>query len=423
MRIAILTVGSYGDLRPYLALANALNARGHEVRVHAPDHFVSYAQAARVPFAGLGPHFSDAVLKRVLAAMAEERDAKRHPEIILRMSHTATLALAERAVQTTQGADLILAHNLSVLGLVAAEANRIPYVTGHLFPSLIPSSTLWLTGRDLGRPLNRLMWTLTGVLVGRRTDPYYADVLKRFDLAPRKDMLLRNGHSPLLNLVAVSPRVLPPDPAWSEHYTCTGYLNLPDPEFVPDAALRAFVEDGEPPVVVSFGSMYGLDAAELTRLLIMAFADSKRRVLLQAGWAGIGQGALPEHMRVADFVSHEWLLPRAACVVHHGGAGTTAAALHAGTPQVIVHHLGDQPFWGRHMRRLGVSRHSVAHRSLSAEWLCKAVTASVDDVRLKTRAEHLAALLRAEDGVARAVTAIERVAHEQRPYRRSQHAA
>lgn len=409
MRVQILTLGTYGDVRPYLALALGLRARGHDAELLGPDHFERFAVPAGVSFRGLGPHYAEDELKGVIASLAREPDEKLHPSIILRQTHASTLALGARAIELTKDADLIVAHNLSVLGFVAAQANAKPFVTGHLFPSLIPSSRTWITGRDFGRFVNPLLWRLAGRVVARTTDPLYSEVLSAFGLPKKRHIMLKSGHSRLANLVAVSPRILPYDPNWPRHYECTGYWILSGTDVEPDPELRAFVEGAEPPVVITFGSMYGIDASAMTKLLLDAVAGCGRRVVLQAGWAGLGAGELPAHVRRAEFVSHEWLFRKAACIVHHGGAGTTGAALRAGKPQIITYHLGDQQFWCRHMLRLGVSAGGIAQRNLSAGWLSQAVRRALSGRTRARRAGELAAELTSEDGVGRAIDILERV--------------
>lgn len=409
MRIAILTAGSYGDIRPYLALARGLTARGHDAWLLGPDYYARFVQPAGVRYQALGPYFDEDETRCVLAGMAAEPDPTRHPAIALELTRRSTLAMGQAVLEHTRAADLLVAHNFAVLGHIAAAVNRKPLITGHLFP-FVRCSRYWLRGGDFGPTINRMLWSLAARAIAGTTDPIYAELLTHFGLSPRRDFLLRAGHSELCNLIAVSPRVLPRDPDWPAHYELTGYWTLPEPAYAPDHELASFLRQGEPPVVISFGSMVGLDAARLTDIVRTAAARCGRRVVLQAGWAGLGQGVIDRDVLVVDFVPHEWLFARAACVVHHGGAGTTAAALRAGAPQLITHHLGDQLFWSRHARRLGVSAAGTAHRKLSADWLAGALRRTLSDAALARRAARLGAALRAEDGVGQAALALERAA-------------
>lgn len=410
MLVQVLTAGSYGSLRPYLALTRGLLDRGHDARLLGPDHFGAAAAAAGVPFEGLGPHGSEEEVKRCLMAMSAEHDLKRHPQISLQLVSNSLVELGTRAIEVTRKADLLVSHNFCLFGFVAAEVNRKPLATAHLFPCLIPSSQTWLTGRNFGRWGNRALWSIARRVVGRSTDPICASALARFGLAPRRNVLLESSHSRICNLVAVSPRIIARDPVWPAHYECTGYWTMPDTGYEPDPALRAFVEAGEPPVVITFGSMVGANAKALTRLLVEAVSRSGRRTVIQAGWLGLGGVELPDHVHLAPFVPHDWLFARASCVVHHGGAGTSAAALIAGKPHIVVYHMGDQQFWCRHLRRLGLSAAGTWNHRLTAKWLARAIEATLRDRTMADRAAALGRAIAAEDGIGQAVRSLERAA-------------
>jgi UDP:flavonoid glycosyltransferase YjiC (YdhE family) len=109
----------------------------------------------------------------------------------------------------------------------------------------------------------------------------------------------------------------------------------------------------------------------------------------------------------AKFIPHDWLFRRAACVVHHGGAGTTAAVFRAGIPQAIVWHLGDQPVWGTRARKLGVSPGFVSYKKLTAPWLKWAIERMCVDPVMRTAARRLGDAVRTEDGVRTAARLIE----------------
>ncbi len=409
MRIAVLTVGSYGDVRPYVALARALVRRGHDAFLAGADHFAPHAEAAGVPYRPLGP-YPDEEIREVIARLVAEPNELRHPALIVDGTRARTLSLGAEAIQATRDVDLVVTHNLNLVGTIAALVNRKPFVTGHLFPSLIPSSRTTPQGQYLGTLGNRLLWAVARQVARRTCDPAYNELFRAFGLPPRRDTMVEGGHSPLLNLVAISPSVVPRDPVWPERYRLTGYWVMDDDPVTADPVLESFLADGPPPVVVTFGSMVGVDPARRTAVVVDALARIGARAILQAGWAGLGDVPLPPSVFRADFVPHERLFPRAACVVHHGGAGTTAAVLRAGVPGVLVPHLGDQIFWSRHLARLGVSPGGVPRRNLAPGPLSALIGRCLEDRALGARCRKLGERLRAEDGLAAAVTAIESAA-------------
>jgi sterol 3beta-glucosyltransferase len=362
-----------------------------------------------VPFQGLGSYPLDQI-KEVVGAMAAEPDELQHPKIITDMTREAVVRLGKRAIELSRDADAVITHNLSAFGFAAAHRNQKRAITCHLFPSLIPSADTNVFGRDWGTLGNRLFWTVARRII-RNSDPSLNSTFEQLGVPQRRDWMLQELHSKTLNLVAISSHVVRRDPVWPAHYQSVGYFHLPEPAYTPSPELARFVEGGEPPIVITFGSMYGVDAGALTRLLLEAIAKTGRRAVVQAGWAGLGDVPLPDHVLRTEFVSHEWLFPRAACVVHHGGAGTTAAVLRAGVPSVIAYHLGDQQFWARHTARLGVSTATVPQKKLTATWLAEQIGRALGDATLRQRARDLGDAIRREDGVRRAVDLIETHLH------------
>jgi sterol 3beta-glucosyltransferase len=150
------------------------------------------------------------------------------------------------------------------------------------------------------------------------------------------------------------------------------------------------------------------DAQAQTRLVLEALAQSGQRGVLATGWGGLAAADVPADVYLLDAAPHDWLFPRVAAVVHHGGAGTTAAGLRAGVPNVICPFFGDQPFWGRRVAALGVGPQPCPQQRLSVGRLAEAIRAAVEDSAMRERAAVLGARIRAEDGVARAVELVER---------------
>jgi sterol 3beta-glucosyltransferase len=191
----------------------------------------------------------------------------------------------------------------------------------------------------------------------------------------------------------------------------TGYWFLDrSPDWRPPAALVDFLDGGEPPVYVGFGSIPTGDPAAKARVVLEALAG--RRAVLASGWGGLVATDLPANVLQIDQAPHDWLFPRMRAVVHHGGAGTTAAGLRAGKPAVVCPFFGDQPFWGERLRALGVAPAPVPQHRLDAGKLGAAIRRAVDDDALQARAAELADAIRSEDGVATAVAILEELGRD-----------
>jgi UDP:flavonoid glycosyltransferase YjiC (YdhE family) len=169
-----------------------------------------------------------------------------------------------------------------------------------------------------------------------------------------------------------------------------------------------FLAAGLPPVYIGFGSMTARDPRELTNIAVEALRAAGQRGVLLSGWAGLGTDSeVPDHVCVVTDVPHAWLFPRVAAVVHHGGAGTTAAGLRAGVPTIVTPVGGDQPFWGARVARLGAGPPPIPPRELTAARLAAAIRTATADVGMRRRAAALGERIRAEDGVGGAVAAFE----------------
>jgi UDP:flavonoid glycosyltransferase YjiC (YdhE family) len=211
---------------------------------------------------------------------------------------------------------------------------------------------------------------------------------------------MREERRPLL--YGFSPAVVPRPADWDPWVHVTGYWFLPEPAgWQPPDELEEFLGDGPPPVCIGFGSMRPRDPEALSDAVVGALRRTGRRAVVQAGWAGLGAADEPGIL-VAGEIPHSWLFPRAAAVVHHGGAGTTAAALRAGRPSVVAPFFADQFFWGRRVARLGVGPPPIPQRHLTAEKLATALRGALEDAGMRDRAAALGRRVDREEGVERA---------------------
>jgi len=185
----------------------------------------------------------------------------------------------------------------------------------------------------------------------------------------------------------------------------TGYWFLPQPPaWQPPAVLQAFLAAGPPPVVITFGSILGgRNPDQMTGLLAAALTQSGHRGLIYRGWGDLGNSPLPPTVLAIDAIPHDWLFTRCAAVVHHGGAGTTAAALRAGVPSVVVPVFGDQQLWAERICALGAGPSPLPRRQLTAARLATAIDQAVTQPALRSQAQRLQQALQTEDGVGAAV--------------------
>jgi UDP:flavonoid glycosyltransferase YjiC (YdhE family) len=210
-------------------------------------------------------------------------------------------------------------------------------------------------------------------------------------------------------LYCYSPAVIPKPSDWPNWAYVTGYCFLNhSPDWQPPAGLVDFLESGSPPVYIGFGSMRSRNPEALTELVLAALAQTGQRGILVTGWGALSNADLPDYVLKIDSVPHDWLFPRMAAVVHHGGSGTTSAGLRAGVPSVIIPFGADQPFWGERVAELGVGSPPILQKELTVERLAAAIRTATSDEAMKACAAALGEQIRSEDGVARAIEVIHR---------------
>lgn len=421
MKVLILTFGTQGDVQPFVALARRLVARGHEAVVAAPRRFRPLVEAQGLLFGELddgplqqmdvGAAVGDVAAKGLGATIAL---ARRLPPMFGQVLADAW-AVASEGV----GADAdVIVHNGQVLaGHHIAEKLDVPAVLGLPLPMYVPTRAFPWPAMELPAlptALHRASYvgmrapTLT---FGRTIDRWRAESLGLPRRRRRHDPLVDHHGRPTLVLHAISPRVIPRPTDWPATSVMTGYWQLPtQPDAVLPDRLEAFLAAGEPPVYIGFGSMSGADPASTTRDVLDAVQRRGVRAVLARGWGGMQVDAEDDDRVLAvDTVPHDLLFGRVSAVVHHGGAGTTAAAVAAGRPQVVCPFVADQPFWAARMHTLGVAAEPLPQKQLTGRRLAERLAALLDDEATARRARALAAAVRREDGAVEAVSHLERV--------------
>jgi sterol 3beta-glucosyltransferase len=400
MRIALATVGTTGDVAPFVLLARRLVERGHEVTaVSWPLHRAALSlPGVRVEVAG--PHADPA---RIAAVAAEAAGRPPLDQVsVLRDFHLADGEDHFRRLRALlPGHDLVVVHGIHMLAHAAVLDAGLPFATAIFDPVLLPTHSAPPPGLPPLGPFNRLAWWMLDRLLARTAHPVDT-ILSRTGSAQRGLPLFR-ARSPRLHLLACSPAIIrvPPDLPAGTRVTGSWLDDAPVPPLAPE--IEAFLAEGSAPIVIAFGSMAGASETAIDDA-VRSILEGGRRVIVQGGVAA--DVVSPGLLRVG-IVDHRALFPRAALVVHHGGSGTTHAACAAGVPSLVIPHVGDQPYWADRLQRLGVAPRPQPVRGLRAERLADAALATAADRSMKERAQRLATELAGEDGLGVAVAALE----------------
>ena len=416
VRVMVFASGSRGDVQPLVALARGLQGAGHDVTLAAARDFADLVVGHGVRFHAMPVDVGEFLRSDLGKSWLGHSSHRPMLELkLLTEMVTATgVPLADEIAAFAGRADLF------VSGVLTAEATRAlveaaggRHVVALLAP-FAPSRAGWavLQAPRPGSVSRQNLWSshVVNWFVAGAFAAVGKAVRRRLGQPPssRRDFTRVFLETP--TVVGVSPAVLPTPADWPAGHEVTGYWFLDAPEgWLPDASLTAFLAAGPPPVYLGFGSMSTHDADGTLDLMLAALAATGQRGIVHSGGAGLRRETLPADVLLVDDVPHEWLLPLCAAVVHHGGAGSTAAGLRAGVPSGVVAHIGDQPYWGRRLWELGVGAKPMRRHELSEARLAAMIRELTGSADLRARAADLGATIRAEDGVAVAVQAIERL--------------
>lgn len=440
LNVVIQVVGSRGDVQPFVALGKVLrDTYGHRVRLATHPTFKDFVQENGLEFFSIGGDPSQLMafmvknpglmpgFRSLLSGDVSQRrrDVAEYIQGCWRSCYQEGDGMGLRAthdgLSETSGndpgsgptakpfvADCIIANPPSFAHIHCAEKLGIPlhimftmpYSPTQAFPhplANIQSSNAdpQLTNYISYAMIELLAWQGLGDIINRfRAKCLGLDPVSMI-WAPGMLQRLKVPHT-----YCWSPALIPKPKDWGPHISISGFylLNLAS-DYTPAPDLQAFLDAGPPPVYIGFGSIVLEDPNVMTELIFEAVRKTGRRVLLSKGWGGMGADELriPDSVFMLGNVPHDWLFQRVSCVVHHGGAGTTAAGISAGRPTLVVPFFGDQPFWGAMVARAGAGPDPIPHKQLTADKLADAIDFCLRPESLE-RARELASRIAAERG-------------------------
>jgi rhamnosyltransferase subunit B len=412
-RITLVTMGSWGDLFPFVGLGQSLIERGHDVRLAASPAWEDIVTEASVPFVGVG---------RPLGF----EELGQHPEILkpgaIGLRHALGRFIFDQVEELTRdlrdafdGADLVVLHPAEVVAHNVAEALGVRRVIATVFPGMIPSSYTVPGGSPIGpwqgfvgRVANRLSWTagqaVTALMFDRPINCHRRDL----GLSPIRSALFGLSLRADGIVVMASPQVIDVPPDWPANVETTSFVAWDRAAQRPlPRAVEAFLTNGDPPVLVTLGSSSALAPADFFSRAARVALDEGARALVVTGPAQAPLGLRDvDGVHVTAYASFSVVMPRCRAVIHHAGVGTTVEAIRAGLPQVAVPKGFDQPDTAARIETLGIGV-SVAWRKRH-RGLVSALHRVLSEVPFAERAAALGAQVRTEDGALGSARAIER---------------
>ena len=411
MRALLTSHGSTGDIYPVIALGKALQAAGHEVIFATLDFFRDEVERAGLEFISVPPDWDKERLSEAMLTLSRHRNPVRLLQAIYRQSIPFIGDLMDKLEKAMDDCDIVVSSYLFAHFRVLAQKKNKPFAVITFCHNVVPSPhyppfpavKLWLMPRFAKSFWNKFLWKASDRFILLALNRTMGKHLKRAGRPKIKNFIMNPGD---ISLVAVSGKLMEMThhSTSSSKFQFTGYLRwqaAENPEL--GSELEEFCEGHKVPIL-NFGSV-SFDKTEQIMERFMNHWPSGKKLIVQTGWANLAAFVHRTEVKVIGKVSHDQLFRYGSVIIHHGGAGTTASALHAGVPQIVIPHFGDQFLWAREVRRLGTGIR-VRRRSWP-ERLISGVQFIESEPIYQEQATKVAKILESEDGEQNAVSALE----------------
>lgn len=396
-KIAMFTMGTRGDVQPYIFLSKELIKNGYDVTLGSHPCWRNLIEASDIPFAPIGP---DIDIEQEAAII---RGKTSNPMLAMLKTMNFVFKIIQNSSHeiyaVCKGKHLIIVTH-SQMGATEAEALGIPTVNVTLETEMIAEKLKPMTLKD----------KIFGGLIGKQMAKPYNKIRKVYHLKPAKSSDEIISHK--LNLIPLSKYVVERNPYWEEHNILTGYWYDNETDYEPDQRLKTFLEQGEKPVILALGAMSFEEKSEKEKqdLFVHALNHAACRAIIQGFQKTLQDYELPDTMIACGSVPHSYLFRQGAFVIHHCGFGTTAAAMIYGIPSIPVPHILDQMGFAMQLNNANVATKPLPSKNLSEQSIYNAIMEmKTAYAGKKKNAEALAEKIRSDGGVKEAVRLIEQM--------------
>lgn len=416
-RIVLTTLGSLGDLHPYVAIALELKARGLEAVIATSANYQAKVEALGVPFRSVRPDLHAVVSDP--AMMRRVMDLRRGTEVVVReLTMPYLRETYDDLAAACEGADLVVGHPLTFTARLVSETTGVKWASSMLAPigffsaqdpSVMPTAAALARLRFLGPWFHRALFRLARRTIRSWSEPWHR-LRTDLGLPPTDDDPLFEGqHSPALVLALFSEQLGRKQADWPANTVVTGFAFFDqdgDAALAPD--LARFLHDGPAPIVFTLGSSAVKDAGRFYEHGAAAAKRLGRRAVLLVGRDG-ARPSLTDGVAAFDYAPYSQLFPRAAAIVHQGGVGTTGQSMRSGRPMLVMPYAHDQPDNAARVTRLGIAR-TIPRNRFEPARVARELTRLLDDPALLARAAEVGRAVSCENGARAAADEIERLA-------------
>lgn len=414
-KIVLATFGSLGDLHPKIALGVELKRRGHDVTIAAMEYYREKIGMIGLGFAAMAPHIEpgDEQLAKDLM------DTRKGSENVIRGLIMPNLRpMYDDLTKAVDGADMLVTGEIVYAAKSVVEKTGIKWVSTSVSPIAlfstfdppVPPPAVWFEKlRFLGPTFHAGLFWLIGQSMRSWLEPY-RKFRRDLGLDEEQDPIMRDKFSHDLHLVMFSKVLGAPQPDWPKAATQTGFCfyDGQDDDGQMPRALDKFLDAGDPPIVFTLGSAAVMDPGTFYSESVKAAKLLKRRAVLLYGMFNEPPKGLTDDIVGFDYAPYSLLFPRAACVVHQGGVGTTGQVLRAGVPHLIMPYGHDQPDNAARCRRIGVAK-MIGRNEYTADSAARALRNILGDPTYAEKAAAAGEIVRSEGGASAACDAIEKL--------------
>lgn len=420
MNFKILTVGTRGDIQPFVALAKGLIEHGHMVTICTGVNFKAFVEEHGISFLPVRVDYQELTQSERGKQMLGS-----NPFQVMRNMKDIIFPMMEQMLQylwdASRDADVLIYHPKAFGGYDIAEKLKIQSFIAHPVPIIAPTSLITNPALPIDLPfgwmktasfyMNRLFMMSFFKLINKWREETLGLHSNRSIFT--NDLKLRGKPIPVL--YGCSSSIVPFDPKWNKKVSMNGFwfLESDASAWEPSQELLEFLNKGSAPIVISFSSMPLKNPNVVYEMLAAALKKTKQRGILITGWSGMRENSLQtDDLFTIESIPHSWLFPQTKGIIHHGGAGTTAAVLKAGKPMIICPFSGDQPFWGRRMHEIGVATKPLKEKDMSMEAFCDRILELVSNNLFSENAAKLSRKIEQENGITDTVKFIEDILSE-----------
>lgn len=399
--ITIICAGSRGDFQPYVALAQRLNILGEEVRISGFSQFENFVRGYGIDYVPIEVDYEELGVDPKMLKQAGSADNPLKMILTFNKMKKYGAQIAKQTYDSLEGSELIVYHPGCVIGYFAAQEMNIPSVLATPFPMNKTEEYLSLVTYGKARPtkinkkisykmIQGMLWLASSNTVKQHWKERFGRLPKNFKSPYEK---ISKYH---IAMVSCSNFVFPRPKDWDKNIYQSGYWFVEEnKEYKPSKEIEAFINNGEKPVYIGFGSVFDSDEKDkIVRIIIDALKKCGKRGII----SGMGKvDNLPDNIISVDGIPHTWLFEKVSVVCHHGGAGTTAAGFRAGVPSVIIPFSNDQFAWAHRAFDLGVGAKPIYKKDLTADKLAEGINYALNKDIIE-RAEMLSKNIALEDG-------------------------